>query len=379
MIRYRNGSYEVIVHIGPNPATGRERRVSRSVRMPERRRVPAEVRDLEARLRLEVTQGHHGNPHVMVGELLDRWITHARADLSPTTRHGYEKSIRLYLKPALGKVKLAKLTTAQLDRLYRTLLASGGEDGRPLSPATVRQAHAVMRRALVAAERWGWVARNVAALAEPPSVQRAPTDAPALAQIATLHAAADPDLGLLILLAIGTGMRRGELCGLSWADVDLPGGSVLVRYSAVEIGHQVTVKTPKSGRARRVPIGPHLVAALKARHTEQAETALAFGAKLELSAYVLSQAPDGSVPLHPNLASDRFRRLTRSHGMKIRLHDLRHAFATHALGQGASIPDVAAVLGHAQSSTTLNTYSHALPAGQRAIADLLDVALQGPP
>lgn len=375
-IRYRNGAYEVVVHVGRDPVTGKERRVSKSVRIPRRKRTPDEVTQAYAQLVAEVAAGQHGSPSVTVGDLLDRWLAHVRSDLSPTTLHSYQRKVELYLRPALGNVRLAKLTTARVDGLYRSLRATGGEAGTGVSAQTIRHVHTILRRALHQAERWGWVARNVAEVAEPPTVRRDPVAAADVAQLGKLlkHAEAkSTDLGDLVALAIATGARRGELCGLRWSDLDVD--AVTIRRSIIDVGHKLAVKAPKSGRARLVPIGPRIVARLHARHARMVKAALACGHALSHDAYILSDGVDGLEPLHPNLASHRFGRLAKDAKIPVRFHDLRHAAVTLALAGGAAVNDVAAHVGHSSAKTTLDVYGHAMPAGQRVVADILDAGL----
>jgi integrase len=220
----------VTVYGGLDPMTGRERRVSRTVPgTAEQKRPPKAARDLEARLLTEGGAGEHRQARVTVQELLEQWLAQVGPDLSPTTLHGYRRCVDRLLVPRIGGVHLDKLTTASLDRLYRTLRDAGGEGGRPLSPATARQAHAVLRRALVQAERWGWITRNPAALASPPKLTRHEIRPPSAADAdRILRAAHDEsaELGLAVWLAAVTGARRGELCGIQWSDVDLDAGSV---------------------------------------------------------------------------------------------------------------------------------------------------------
>lgn len=375
-IRRRGTNYEITVYVGPDPITGKERRVSRTVPgKPGQRRIPPEVLQVEAKLRIEVARGHHRVPGMTVGELLDRWFVHARPNLAATTLVSYQRCIERYLRPELGTVRLGRLTTATVDGLYRRLLAGTADRGE-LRPATIRQAHAVLRRALRQAVVWGWIERNVAADASPPRITRTAVEAPGIATVRKILAAADADsvdLGDLIHLAGVTGARRGEVCGLRWTDVTLSPerGSVLIARAAIEINHRVSIKGPKHG-VRAIPIGPRAVARLKARRVRMAERALACGVTLTDTAYVLSDAPDGSVPLNPNLASDRFRRLVRKLDLTVRLHDLRHGSVTAALEAGHSVNDVAAFHGHESPKMTLDVYGHAIPAGMRGIADTLD-------
>lgn len=367
MIRYRNGAYVVTVYVGQDPVTGRERRKSRSVRMPKQARTPSEVKALEGKLLAEVGQGLHGSPKLTVGDLLDRWTEHVRGDLSPATLHGYEQKIRLYLRPELGSIRLDRLQTAQIDRTYRTLRDRG------LAPATIRQAHAVLRRALHQAQRWGWIHANPAALAAPPSIRREPMRLPDTADLTRLLDGADDDLGDLIALAMATGLRRGELCALRWTDVDLDTRELTVARTVVDIASRLTYKAPKSGRLRKLAVGPNICGRLRQRRARMVARAARFGATLAPDGFVFADGPDGREPLHPHVATDRFSRHARRLGIVCRLHDLRHAAVTRALAAGIPVKDVSAHVGHESAKMTLDVYAHAIPAEGRRIADALDL------
>lgn len=371
VIRYRHGAYEVVVDLGPDPVTGRRRQRSRSLRMPERKRTPREVLDAEAALRVQAATGLHSEGATL-GELLDAWLANASANLSPTTVRGYRGNIEKHVRPALGKVKVAKLTTAQLDNLYRSL----GDPARkpyPLRPATVRQVHAVIRRALHQAQRWGWVERNVAGLAEPPRLRTRGVTAPDRPTVEKLMAAADEDLGEVIRFAYGTGARRGECCGLHWSDLDLEVGTAHIARSIAQLGAETVVKAPKSGRARDVALGARLVESLVARREKLVARAARFDAELDQDGYVFSDALTGDIPLGPQSLTDAFKRLAEAQGLKVRLHDLRHAAVSHALDAGIVPGDAANQVGHASTRMTLDVYGHGTTAGQRAMAQHLDL------
>lgn len=368
-IRYRNGAYEVTVNIGIDPHTRKRRQVSRTLRMAEQKRIPAEVKALEARLIGEVRAGKHSGVSITVAELLDAYLAHRTVKaLSPTTRRGYEGSVRLHLKPGLGAVRVAKLTTADLDRLYHRLERQG------LAPATIRQAHIIMRRALRLAQRWGYVDANVATLAELPNLRPRQVRAATADHLARLlTAAADPDLADFVALAATTGARRGELCGLRWSDLDLDDGAAEIARSLVEVDRAVTVKVPKSGRTRRIALGPGTVARLRGRRERLEARAERFGVTLAPDAYVLSDDVEGVEPWPPSVATGRFRALAKRAGVPAHLHMLRHYAATVALATTGDVNAVAAHLGHVSAKMTLDVYGHALPEGMRKVGDALDV------
>ncbi len=375
VIRRRGPNWQITVYGGLDPVTGRERRVSRTVPgTADQKRPPKVARDLEAQLLLEAGVGEHRQVRITVAELFEEWLAQVGPDLSPTTLHGYRRYVDRLLVPRIGRVRIDKLTTANLDRLYRTLRESGGEGGRPLSPATVRQAHAVLRHALVQAERWGWIVRNPAVLASPPKLKRQEVRPPTADEVNRILRAAhdeNAELGLAVWLAAVTGARRGELCGIRWDDIDLDAGTLVIRRAVIELSHQLTVKEPKTHQVRRISLDDETVRMLREHHTAQATTALACGVGLTNDAYVLSDDPAACAPLHPNLLSDRFRRVVRRLGVPCRLHDLRHWHVTQALGAGLPVRDVAERVGHASARMTLDVYGHAIDNADRKAAEVV--------
>lgn len=371
MIRRNGKSWEIRVYAGLRD--GKERYVSRSIPAgPKQQNPPKEARDLEARLRTEVGQGHHRDRDVTVAKLLERWVAHIEADRSPLTIRGYRSKIDSYVLPAIGSKRLVKVTTSMLDRLYADLRARG------LAPATVRQTHAILRRAFAQAERWGWVTKNPAALCSPPSIPRRTMRLPPPADVGRIVTEANAvpgPLGLLVTLAAGTGARRGEVCGLRWSDIDLDTGTLTIERSVVEIDHQMTVKGTKAGGARTIALGPKVLAALRTRRKEALEAALLCGTSLDRDAYCCSESPDGSAPFSPNAASDRFRVIARRAGVKCRLHDLRHANISHRIAAGIDVRTVSEEAGHSSAKMTLDVYGHAVTEANRQSAEAGEAAL----
>src|SRR5512132_2123972 len=159
-IRQRGNAWQVIVHAGRDPVTGKRRNLTGTARTKR------EAQALRARLLTQVNEGRRPATDATVAQLLARWLE--VADLAWSTRVTYQGYVVRTILPALGQVPLRRLDTATLDRFYPTLRARGGADGAPLAPATVRQVHALVRRALDQAARWGWLPANPAALASPP-------------------------------------------------------------------------------------------------------------------------------------------------------------------------------------------------------------------
>jgi integrase len=227
----------------------------------------------------------------------------------------------------------------------------------------VLHVHATIRRALADATRWGLVPRNVALLASPPCPGRTELQVWTAADLRSflVHVQGDR-LYAPWLLAASTGMRRGEVLGLQWPDVDLGRGRVRVRRSLVTVGHQVVVSEPKTAKGRRsVALDPATVIAIKAWRKHQTAERLAWGPAWTDSGLVFTRE-DGR-PLHPREVTRAFtRHVLAAELPMIRLHDLRHTHATLALAAGVHPKIVQERLGHANIAITLDTYSHAVPA-----------------
>jgi integrase len=338
-----------------------------------------EAERLRAELVHEIVGGTFFEPTKMtVGEFLDQWFEQTANGLTARTRERYRSIIDRHLKPALGHIALAKIRPLHLQAYYSAALSNGRTDGKgALSPATVLKAHHIIHRALRQAVRWQLIARNPADAVEPPRALRTEMRALDSTQTAALlAAAADTRLAMPILLAVSTGMRRGELLGLRWGDVDLVAGTVAVRQTIEETKAGLTFKGPKTTKSRRVlPIGATTVAALKRHRAAQDELRLARGGHYH-DADLVFCLPDGS-PWSPSAFSLAFMRLLRQTELpRIRFHDLRHTHASQLLAQGVHPKIVSERLGHANIGITLDTYSHVLPGLQQEAVAAYDQALR---
>ena len=283
---------------------------------------------------------------------------------------------------------------AVLDRLYSKLATSGKRDGAGLSLRTVRYVHSIIGKALADAERKGLVNRNVARLASPPATSS--TRAPEMtawtpAELrAFLDSVADHHHGALYRLAAMTGLRRAEVCGLRWADVDLDGGVLRVRQTITSVQEPtgadegpktrrtLVVGDTKTARSRRtLDLDPGTIATLRSHRTAQLEQRMLMGGGWTDHGLVFAM-PDGQ-PWNPDVLTRGFDRLVRASDLpRIRLHDLRHTHASHLLAAGVNVKVVSDRLGHASVAFTLDVYGHVLP-GQQAdaaarVAALVDEA-----
>lgn len=308
------------------------------------------------------------------------WLPDAKSQLRPSTLHSYERNLRLHVLPDIGSVKLQDLKGVRLSRLYRELQATGmkgaGKAAAGLSPRTVRYVHTIIGASLKAAVKAEILVANPAARAEPPKASASadgttPMRTWTLPQLgAFLTAERGERLHPLWLLLATTGLRRGEALGLSWANVDLDAGRVAVRRTLVDLdGLEPVWSDPKTAKGKRsVPLDATTVATLKALRVAQAEERLLVGAGYAQHDLVFAR-PDG-MPYHPERTSRVFQSRVRRHKLPvIRVHDLRHTWATLALGAGIHPKVVQERLGHANISITLDTYSHATETMQAEAAE----------
>jgi integrase len=366
-MRQRGTAWELRAYVGIDPLTKRHKYVTRTFRGGKR-----DAEEALAKLVTEVSGGGHSAQDTTVDDLIQRWFDLAKPDLSPTTVRGYEGVIRSYIKPRLGTVPIARLRPAQLDRFYADLRKGGGRDGRPLSSATVRQAHAVLRRSLQQAVRWGWLNSNPAALASPPRVRTPQLDLPDPKGVIRLIEGArehDADFGCFLRLAATTGARRGELCALRWSDLNLDTGNVTIARAVVEAQGSLIEKDTKTHGIRRIALDAETVADLRAHHERMVSRAAACDVSLPASAHVFSRDPDGRRPWSPNAVTKSFVTIRNQLGLDgVRLHDLRHFAATRLLAAGVPVRTVSGRLGHSNAATTLGVYAHFVEESDRDAA-----------
>jgi len=374
--------YYAVIYEGVDPATGKEKRRWYAA---GKRKVDAErmVTDLVKRR----NDGDYRVPEKLtVGEYLTgKWLPAQRSQLRASTYHSYKRTIELHVIPTLGRVPLSRLLPEDLDALYAKLLENGRRNkrGGPLSPASVRYVHRVLRKALGDAVRKGTLARNPAALADPPK-EKAEIDGSEMhvwtaAELARFLAAiTDERLFAAYHLAACTGMRRGEILGLRWADVDLGTRRLSVRQALIAVAYEMRLSDVKTAAGRRtIDINRGDVDVLTAWRRRQAAERLLVGPDWEDHGLVFCR-PDGT-PIHPERLSRSFDQLVARHGLPaIRLHDLRHTHASLLLKDGVPIKVVSERLGHASATFTMNTYQWLLPGMQAEAAAAFERILATP-
>lgn len=389
-VERRGKSWRIRIDAGPDPVSGRRRQITRTVPGTKR-----EAQNTLAQLLVEMGQGRHqGTGVVTLSDLCRDWFAQAGPSLQPNTRTEFAGILHRYLgarsevapehdvlRTGIGSTSLGKLRAWDLDRLYGQLLAGGGRGGRPLSPATVRKVHTVLRLALGQAVRWQWLAENPALHAKPPGVPRPSPKPPSAEDARHLIEVAeelDPDWSTFLRLSAALGARRGEVCALRWSAIDLREGTVAVHGAVVITGDGAVERDhPKTASSRRrVSIDPGTVASLVAHRARQEERVIACKGRLAKDAYLFSPEVDGSRPWHPTVVTHRFKRLTLRAGLDgLRLHDLRHFVATQLIACGVDVRTVAGRLGHANANVTLSTYAAWVPARDQEAANLIGSSL----
>jgi integrase len=313
-----------------------------------------------------------------LGAYLDEWAAGLR--LAPSTIASYRKNIRLHIAPALGTVPLNRLTTEQIDRLYRELERGGRADhrqGEGLSPRIVRYVHTILSAALGAAVKTRRLPRNPAGKdASPPTAKQAKSPemqcwtAGQLAAFLGWAREHAENFALWHVLAY-TGMRRGEALALRWRDIDLDAAAVRIRQSAGMVrvageSAEVVEGDTKSGKPRLVDLDGPTAAVLRARKRERGALHLSL-ARDEALVFGDHEAQHRN----PEHVSRQFARDVERCGQvpAIRLHDLRHTHATILLTEREPVHVVSARLGHASAVVTMTVYAHVLPGSQRDAAD----------
>jgi len=339
--------------------------------------------ETDAKLAELIRNTRHGVPtptgSMKLGDYLDHWLEHVvKAQLRPSTYASYEVCIRLHIKPALGSKPLRQLTPADVRTFLHTKANERDEAGRRrLSPRTVQYLHAILRAALQQAVREELLARNVAQLVQPPRVPHEEVRPLDEDEVRAFLAAGRTDrLYAAYLLMIGVGLRRGEVLGLHWTDIDLNARVLRVRRTLQRVNGRLIFTEPKTPRSRRtVPLPRACAAALRwHRLRQQHECAIAGR----------SWDPDGLVfttragrPVEPrNFNRSVYAVCDRAGIRRIRVHDLRHTCASLLLARGVDARTIMDTLGHSAISLTLDLYAHVMPPAQRAAAEAMDTVLQ---
>jgi len=329
---------------------------------------------LAARLAKELN-GHNdeGRSLTLGAYLTTRWLPGKKLELARSTWDGYRRKIDRHILPILGKVAIRRLRAHHLEALYDQKLHP--TDGRkPLAPMTVLEIHLIIRGALNDAVRRGIVTRNVAYVAHAPKLRAIPKveqQALTAQQLqGFLRAAAGHRLFPALWLISTTGLRRSELLGLQWQDIDLKAATLSINRGLVSIGYDMHESRGKTSNSRRaIDLDATTVRVLSTWRDWQPTEQAVIG--VDPTGWVFTNAT--GEPIHPHSISQTFNRIVkRAEVPRIRLHNLRHTHGTLLIRAGVPVKVVSERLGHGNPAFTIDTHQHVLPEMQAEAAGVFE-------
>ncbi len=372
-IRQRpDGRWEARYTVGRDPGTGKQ--VRRSIYGDTQR----EVRKALTAALKDIDTGVYQEPsRLTVGEWLDIWL---KEYVKPSAKHNtyasYETQVRYRLKPAFGAVRLQELKKLQLQKFFNSL--QNGE--KPSSPKTIKNVHGILHKALATAAELQYIPYNPADNVKLPKVTRKEIKPLEQAEITALLAAVEAEsYKNVFLVTLFTGMREGEVLGLSWDCVDFDAGTVTIKRQLQrrkEKGGEYYFNTPKSGKARVITPATFVLDALREEKRLQTERRLKAGkAWSNADDLVFTDALGHHLAIQTVFL--HYKRLAASINLpESRFHDLRHTYAVTALQEGDDIKTVQENLGHATASFTLDVYGHVSEKMKEASKQRMDNFIQ---
>ena len=363
----RNGKpytyWEARITTGRDPGTGKQ--IQRSFTGKTQK----EVREKLQAAAVEINEGRYTAPSKLtVGQWLDIWQRDYLGSVKPKTVLNYSQNIRNHLKPAMGAIKLDALDAPTIQKLYNSL----SEDH---APKTVKNLHGVLHKALQQAVKVGYLRFNPADACELPRMERKeikPLDDAAIA--AFIRAVQGHRFEAVYLTMLFTGMRRGEVCGLTWDCVDLERGTITINKQLQNVPGQpgeFRLVPTKNDKGRTITAAASVVKLLKQHRTQQLRDRLRAGPVWQDTGFVFCN--EAGEHLSPNTVYHNYKRLAASIGLPdARLHDLRHSYAVAALRAGDDIKTVQGNLGHHAAAFTLDVYGHVTEEMKQASADRMN-------
>jgi len=389
-----SGSLRVKVYAGVDPLSGRRHYLTETIPPGKNARKTAE----KARTRFinQVDEQRNPKTKANVNRLMDRYLE--LLDVGTNTRKSYTGYINNHVRPLLGELQVGRLDGEILDSFYATLRRCRAHcDGTPyiqhrvkrdhtctekcrphkckgLATSSIRQVHWCLSGALKRAVRWHWISVNPLDQAESPKAVRPNPNPPTPAQAAEIINKSFNDLswGVMIWVAMVTGVRRGELCALRWDFLDLDAAVLSIKTSIGQDGKTTWEKDTKTHQQRRIALDAATVTLLRAYRRKCDETAAELGRQVRVDGRIFSPNVDHGTWHKPDSVSQRYRRMCAKLGWDMSVQELRHYSATELISSGADVRTVAGRLGHGGGgSTTLRVYSAWVSeADQRAAGNL---------
>lgn len=365
--------WEARVTVGHDPGTGRQIQRSFSGKTQK------EVREKMQAAAVSLNEGTYLEPSKMtLGEWLDIWLADYLNAVKPMTVENYNQHVTNHIKPALGSIRLEALNPHTIQSFYNDLQRPHGSK-RGLSAKTVKCINGVLHKTLQQAVAVGYLRVNPADACELPRVERKeimPLDSEAIG--AFLQAIEGHRFQALYMLTLFTGLRRGEVCGLTWDCVDLVRGVILVNKQLQNVPGkrgEYRLLSSKNGKGRSIALPSSVTAILKAYQIQQKMDRLKAGPLWENGDFVFTN--EVGHHLSPHTVYHNYKRIVKSIGLpEARFHDLRHSYAVAALQAGDDIKTVQGNLGHATASFTLDVYGHVTEEMRKASADRLEEFIQ---
>jgi integrase len=376
----KRGTWYYVVDIGLDPATGKRRQQHRGGF-----KSPTGAKKALQRVSAKAIDGGYVEPSAQpVRVYLENWLKGVESNHKPSTAATYEHKLTRYVIPRIGAMPLRAVDATTLDALYADLKLHGGRNDKngnpqPISEQSVAVVHRILHKALSDAVKRRLIHSNPATDAVvPKSTAPKERDAWDSDELRTFFGhVADDRLYALWVVATTTGMRRGELCGLKWSDVNLDAAHLVVQRSRVPVrGRGVVESTPKSGEERGVTIAPETVAALRAHRKHQLEERLACGEGWTENEYIFRNE-DGT-PMRPDVITSTFKAIVAAAKLRpIVFYGLRHSHITLGLADGTPVKVMQERVGHKKIETTYG-YAHVLPGMQERAAASFENLIFGP-
>ena len=324
----------------------------------------------------ELDQGTYKEPcRMSVKEWLDIWKAEYTGDVKESTAYIYKKNVDMYVVPYIGSVKLQALTAPVIQALYNRLLKSQKEDCKALSAKSVRNVHGVLHKALQQAVLVGYLRVNPADACKPPKAVKkeiAPLDEGQVSEF--LKAIQGHPHEYLYKITLFTGMREGEVLGLTWDCLDFKHGTLLIKQQLrreQQKGGKYYFSPPKNNKSRVLSLAPSVIQLFRLQKLKQNGMRLEAGNLWEENNLIFSNQTGGF--LSYRTVYDCFKRIMDKIGSPAtRFHDLRHTYAVMAIKSGDDIKTVQENLGHATAAFTLDVYGHVTAQMKQASADRME-------
>lgn len=351
----KDGRWEARYTVGRDPGTGKQ--IQRSVYGSTQKEVAQKLKEIT----VDIDKGIYTEPSRLTVEgWLDIWLSeYVEPSCKPLTYSTYESRIREHIKPALGKVKLSSLNTAQIQKLCNDL----SRREKPLAPKSIKNVHGILHKALTQAVELKYIPNNPADFVKLPRIEKKemkPLTESEIAAFLTEIENGEP-LARLFKVTLFTGMREGEICGLSWDAVNFRDGTITVKQQlqkGKEKGSEHYIAATKNDRARTITVAPFVMSVLQEQFKEQRKEHLAAGLTWQNEWNLCFTYPNGGY-IPPQTALKHFKKIAAKIGRPdARFHDLRHTYAVTSLQEGDDIKTVQQNLGHATASFTLDVYGH---------------------